>query len=213
MKSVKNEQEQTVLQTMQSLIARLPEEECITMGSILELVERDGLLILCIFLTLPFMVPVSIPGVSTIFGLIILLIGLSIMFDFVLRLPGGMMAKRIPVNKLRHALEKGTVWVHRLEKVSRPRIPALTHGSTLNRVNGLMLVIAAALLMAPFGFVPFSNTLPGLAVLFLAIGMLQRDGVCIILGVLTNVMTAIYFAFLILGGTAVLQKLWQLRMP
>ena len=56
------------------------------------------------------------------------------------------------------------------------------------------------LLMAPFGFVPFSNTLPGLALLLYAIGMIQRDGTAILLGHLANIGTLIYFGILIGGG-------------
>jgi hypothetical protein len=73
------------------------------------------------------------------------------------------------------------------------------------RVNGLMLVASALLLMVPFSLIPFSNTLPGLAILFLAIGMLQRDGRSIVLGYTTIVLSALYFAFLLLGGIALLQ--------
>jgi hypothetical protein len=70
----------------------------------------------------------------------------------------------------------------------------------MNTVNNCALIFGALLLMAPFGFVPFSNTLPGLALLFLAIGLLQRDGLCILFGHLMNLATTIYFAVLILGG-------------
>ena len=47
-----------------------------------------------------------------------------------------------------------------------------------------------------------------LAVLLLAIGMLQRDGWCVVLGYLTNLLTTVYFTFLLLGGTVLLHKLW-----
>ena len=72
------------------------------------------------------------------------------------------------------------------------------------RVNGLMLIAGALLLMAPFGLIPFSNTLPGLAILFLAIGVLQRDGRSVLLGYMTLVLTLLYFIFLLLGGIAFL---------
>ena len=64
---------------------------------------------------------------------------------------------------------------------------------------------AALLLMAPFGLIPFSNTLPGLAILFLATGVLQRDGRSVLLGYMTLVLTALYFSFLLRGGIAFLQ--------
>jgi hypothetical protein len=67
-------------------------------------------------------------------------------------------------------------------------------------MNQLSFILAALLLMAPFGFVPFSNTLPALALILLAVGMLQRDGVSILLGNLSNVATIVYFTILLVAG-------------
>ena len=47
------------------------------------------------------------------------------------------------------------------------------------------------------------------AILFFAIGFLQRDGVCILLGHLSNIATIIYFAILIGGGAVAIQKAWE----
>src|SRR3546814_12221000 len=89
------------------------------------------------------------------------------------------------------------VWVRRLERISRPhRLRALVNGRAQNLFNNLAFILAALLLMAPFGFVPFSNTLPALALLFLAAGLIQRDGVAVLLGYLANVGTIIYFGIL-----------------
>ena len=181
--------------------------EQVTLREILSVIGREGMLVFCILLALPFMVPVSIPGVSTVFGLVMVLIGVGIMTDRQPWLPDRLMRKRFPADRLRLALEKSAVWIHRLGRISRPSIPVLTHGMGMARVNGLMLVAGALLLMVPFSLIPFSNTLPGLAILFLAIGMLQRDGRSILLGYTTVVLSALYFAFLLLGGIALLQGL------
>jgi hypothetical protein len=45
----------------------------------------------------------------------------------------------------------------------------------------------------------------GGAILFLAIGVLQRDGRFVLLGYMTLVLTVLYFAFLLLGRIAVPQ--------
>lgn len=201
--------DQTLLETLVEMTAGLPEDR-VTVATILSLSGRQGLLILSLFLTIPFMVPVSIPGVSTVFGFMIALIGFSLIWDVPLKLPKRVMARTVAADKLKQALEKGAVWVSRLEKISHPRWEYLTRGSVVRRINGLVLVVAALLLMAPFGFVPFSNTLPGLAILFLAIGLLQRDGLCILLGYAIVVLTGVYFAFLILGGAILLDYLWSL---
>ena len=63
--------------------------------------------------------------------------------------------------------------------------------------------------MAPFGFVPFSNTFPAVALLAYAIGFIQRDGGAVLLGHLANIGTVIYFSVLIGGGGLVAQELFK----
>jgi len=179
--------------------------DVVTLREMLNVIGREGMLLFCIILTLPFMVPVSIPGVSTVFGLIIGLVGVGIMTNHPPWLPDRILRKKFQADRLRSALEKGAVWIHRLGRISRPSIPVLTRGMGMARINGLVLIKGALLLMAPLGLIPFSNTLPGLAILFLAVGVLQRDGRFVLLGYMTLVLTVLYFAFLLLGGIAVLQ--------
>ena len=60
--------------------------------------------------------------------------------------------------------------------------------------------------MVPFGLIPLTNTLPGLAILFLSVGILQRDGGCILLGYLTNLVTVVYFTQLVTAGFYVVRE-------
>jgi len=45
----------------------------------------------------------------------------------------------------------------------RPRLLAFTATPAANSVNGIVLVIAVLVLMAPLPLVPFANTLPAIA--------------------------------------------------
>lgn len=192
---------------LESLIEDLPEDRF----SIKDLIERcgqEGLLLLSALLTLVFLIPVSIPGVSTVFGAVILLVGINRLRKGPLWLPARVKKKTVTVEKLRPALERGLKWVRRLEKVSRSRrVPALADSRFAGIINNLAFIIAALLLMAPFGFIPFSNTLPGLALLFYAIGLLQRDGIAILLGHLANFATFVYFGILIGSSGFALKEL------
>lgn len=191
------------------MIQRLPEGS-MPLGALLDQFGDDGLLLLTIFLTLVFLIPVSIPGVSTAFGAAILLVGISRLRDKPLWLPRRLRERSIPASRLRPALERGLGWVRRLERVSRPhRMAGLAHGRVVEMINNLAFVLAALLLMAPFGFVPFSNTLPALALLLFAVGFLQRDGGAVLLAHLANVATIVYFAVLIGGGGIVVKRLFN----
>jgi hypothetical protein len=109
---------------------------------------------------------------------------------------------------LRGGLLKGLVWFQRLERISKTyRLTWLSTGRGVRTVNDLALILGAGLLMAPFGLIPFSNTFPAIAILLLAIGFLQRDGLCILLGHLMNLATMVYFAILISGGAVAIREL------
>jgi len=192
-----------------TIIAALPEDH-LTLGELLDVFGDEGLLLLTMLLTLVFLIPVSIPGVSTVFGAAILLVGISRLIGRPLWLPARLRVKALPAARLRPGLTGGLAWVRRMERISRPhRLRVLVNGRVQNLFNNLAFILAALLLMAPFGFVPFSNTLPALALLFLAAGMIQRDGVAVLLGYLANVGTIIYFGILIGGGGVAAHELLQ----
>lgn len=195
---------------LKKMIDNLPPDQ-VTLAEIRDMFGQDGLLILTAFLTIVFLIPVSIPGVSTVFGGAILLIGISRLFNSNLWLPKRLLDRQLPSEKLRIGLNKGVIWFERLERISHPhRLKWLTCGGLTGIVNDCALILGAVLLMAPFGLIPFSNTLPAVAILFFAIGLLQRDGVCILLGHIVNFLTIIYFALLILGGGAAIHKIFKL---
>lgn len=191
------------------IIDRLPATE-VTLVEIMDIVGSDSLLLLTIFLSLVFLVPVSIPGVSTVFGTGVLLIGVTRLFSRKLWLPDRIAHRKISAEKLRVVLDRALVWFRRMEKISRPhRLNWLTSGGMIGLMNNSSLILAAVLLMAPFGLIPFSNTLPALAIILLAIGLIQQDGGSILLGYLANVATIVYFSVLIVGGGFSINELFQ----
>ena len=188
---------------LQQLIDQI-QGESITLRSLLALIGEQGLLLFCVVLTLPFLLPVSIPGVSTVFGLVIILIGISLVLNRIPWLPARLMDRPISNQHLVPTLEKGVQLFHRIERFMRPRLAWVTTGALANRLNGLALTASGVLLLFPLSFIPFSNTLPGVAILVFALGMLQRDGYFIIGGYVAMVTTIIYFvglaALVVLGG-------------
>ena len=191
------------------IIEKLPPSE-VTLIEIMDIVGADSLMLLTIILSIVFLVPVSIPGVSTVFGTGILLIGITRLFNRNLWLPRRIANRKLSAIKLREGFRHALVWFHRFEKISRPRrLPGLTTGRFMTTLNNLSFILAAVLLMAPFGFIPFSNTLPAIALIFLSVGMMQKDGGSILLGYLANLATIVYFGFLIAGGGLSIRELFR----
>lgn len=170
--------------------------DTVSLRRLLDLVGEHGLLFLCAMMTIPFLLPVSIPGVSTVFGLGIILISIGITLNRMPWLPKFLMDREIDSGKLTGILRRGAGIVARIEKFIKPRLKGLTSEGFAARINGLALIFGGVLLILPLGFIPFSNTLPAYAILLLAVGMIQRDGLVVILGHLMNVASCVYFGVL-----------------
>ena len=181
--------------------------DTITLKALMERTGREGMLLICALATLPFLIPVSIPGVSTVFGAAIILLAVALFLDRLPWLPQRLQNKPLDAKKLVPALRKGVRLVAKLDRWIQPRWSRWTTPSWV-RVHSAAVVFGGLLLMAPLGLIPFSNTAPAVGILFLTVGMLQRDGLCVLLGYLGLALAVIYFSVLgylaWTGGTYVL---------
>src|SRR3546814_16382166 len=108
-----------------AIIESLPEDH-LTLGELLDVFGDEGLLLLTMLLTLVFLIPVSIPGVSTVFGAAILLVGISRLLGRPLWLPARLRDKALPADRLRPGLTGGLTLVRRRVRIRRPnRLRAL----------------------------------------------------------------------------------------
>lgn len=182
---------------IKNIINKIPNKN-LTVSEIINLLGNDGLLLFSTFLTIIFLIPVSIPGFSTVFGGIIFFIGISNLFNKSLWLPNYIKNKKLPGEKLGFVLNNGLKWIYFLEKISiSNRITFLIVSKFANKINNLSILFGSVLLMLPFGFIPFSNTLPALTILFISVGIIQKDGFIIILGYFSILLNIIYFGILL----------------
>ncbi len=193
-----NDPQSTLSDTLRAT-AHAIEESHISLKEMLALVGEQGMLLFCVLLTVPFLLPVSIPGVSTPFGLLILFIGIGITLNRVPWLPAVLMERRFAAEHIKPALHKGADLLARIDRLIRPRLLILTGSYAINRCNGLLIMLAALLLMLPLGAIPFTNAMPAWAILLLAIGMLQRDGLFVALGYALVTATLVWFSVLAIG--------------
>ena len=118
-------------------------------------------------------------------------------------LPRRLGQRQVAVASLQNLSDRAGPWLRRIEAVSRPRLAALTR-RPLDQVVGLALVVFSASILVPL---PGTNTVPGIAVVIVAMGLLQRDGILVILGTILG--TAWIATLLIAGATlATLLKAW-----
>ena len=86
-------------------IAKVP--ETLTVRELMQACGEQGLLLFCCILTFPFLLPVSIPGVSTVFGALIVLIGIGVTLNRMPWVPRKLLDKPLTRESLAPALDKG----------------------------------------------------------------------------------------------------------
>lgn len=75
----------------------------------------------------------------------------------------------------------------------RPRISVLTLGSA-ERWLGAFCVLLAFLLVLP---IPLGNLLPALGILFIALGLIESDGVCVLVGIAIGISAWVFLSGLV----------------
>jgi hypothetical protein len=182
--------------TFETAAGALP-HPTVTVRDLLGLIGEQGLLLFCVFLGVPFLLPVAIPGTSTLFGMLLILVGVGVTANRVPWLPDRLLQRALNSEHVAHVLRRSAGISRRFEHLIRPRLLQLTHGATLNRFNGVVLIFAAVLLMAPLPLIPLTNTLPAIGIILLAAGMAERDGVCVIAGYVVTAISAVYIGLLL----------------
>lgn len=170
--------------------------ETITLRELLAAVGEQGILVACALMATPFLLPVTVPLMSWVFGIPMLLIGTAVVLNRLPWMPPRVVDRELPGDTIRLVMDKVVGWAERVEHLIRPRWLALSSSAVVNILNGLLILHNVVLLMAPLPLVPFANTLPAMAIVLLAIGMAERDGVVIVLGYGMTLVSTLYIGAL-----------------
>lgn len=138
-----------------------------------------------------------IPGSSVITGLPLIFIAWQLICGRpAVWLPAILSKRSLDHHKFSRLVSAALPWIMRLERLARPRFWPAWH-LLAERTAGV-----AALVMAVFMFlpIPFANSMPAISVIFLALGIGERDGLWLSGGLLLAVLSTGLVAA-ILGGS------------
>ena len=189
---------------MEALRARSAEGELTLREAIVVLGVRAYTLLL-ILLSLPFITPIPLPGLSTPFGLAVGLIALRLMLGQKPWLPERVLSRPIPPGFFGKVFKFAAGVIRFLEKLLRPRLTFLTDTVLLYRTHAALMLLAAAALLLPLP-IPFTNTFPAWTIILVAAGLLERDGFFILGGYIAFAAGVLYFVFL--GEAAQRSMMW-----
>jgi hypothetical protein len=169
--------------------------ERISVGDLLATLGDRAIGALMFFFAAPNILPVP-PGVSTLLGAPLLFLSAQLMLGMRPWLPGVVTRRSISREDLATLVRRIVPWLAKAEKLLKPRAPVLVR-PPVEYFVGLVCLVLAAVLMLP---IPLGNTLPALAISLLALGVLERDGVWIGIGLLASAV----------AGTVVWGVLWAM---
>lgn len=167
----------------------------VTLREVIVSLRGSAYMLIVILLSLPFITPIPLPGLSTPFGLAIGFIALRLALGQRPWLPKRLQRKRLPAGFFKKVFAFASRVIALLESFLRPRLSAVTGAGWVMQVHALFILISAAVLLLPLP-IPFSNSFPAWTILLLAAGMLERDGLFILLGYVVFVLGILYFMLL-----------------
>lgn len=154
---------------------------------------------LLIFFAFPLCMPVPIPALSTIFGLAATFVAYYFAMGKPPWLPARIANRPIRTDSLRRACGLLMRLLGFTEHVIHPRWLVISESPRRVRLHGVMLFLLAFLVALPLP-VPLANTFGATPMLLLALGLLERDGVCIALGYLATIPCFLYYGAIVFLG-------------
>ena len=140
---------------------------------------------------------IPIPGATTVTGVPLIFVAVQLVLGReTLWLPRGMLRAGVERSNFRGGVERALRWIARAERLTGPRLLWATNDLG-ERVIGLLCLTLACVLVLPIWL---GNFVPAVAVILLALGLFQRDGVFVVLGAVAAVAA---FVLLILAWGAV----------
>ncbi|MFK7943058.1 MAG: exopolysaccharide biosynthesis protein [Paracoccaceae bacterium] len=176
-----------------ALLAQEAQGDTVTLGWVLDQLHERAFGLFLLILALPCCIP-FLYGIPQIVSLPLVFVAAQIVAGRrVPWLPARLRERQIAVSSLFQLADRARPWLRRLEALSKPRLSALTR-RPMDRVIGLALLLFSASIMVPL---PATNTVPGFAVVVVAMGLLQRDGILVAIG---SVLGTAWIATLVLAG-------------
>lgn len=152
----------------------------LTFQSILQMFGDRTFGVAFLFFALPGALPLSIiPGVSVLFGVPIMIFAIQmVLAGKTLWLPNKVANQVVSHDKVAKIIYAAKPYLIKVEKLLKPRLAVMT-SRPMEILNGLIIFCLALLLMVP---IPFSNFIFASLIIIFSLGIIEKDGVFIIIG-------------------------------
>ncbi|MBS0443353.1 MAG: exopolysaccharide biosynthesis protein [Proteobacteria bacterium] len=151
--------------------------ERIAVADLLDALGDRALAALLFVFAFPNVLPVP-PGTSGVLGAPLLFLAAQMAFNMRAWLPAVIARRSMARQDYAALVHRIAPWLARAERLMKPRLTPLASGA-MESVVGTVCLLLALVLVLP---VPLGNMLPALAICLLAMGILERDGLWVLVG-------------------------------
>ena len=173
----------------------LSQKESISIRMLIHFLEGRGQAALLILISLPFCLPIQIPGLSLPFGILLAFIGLRIAFGHRVWIPNAILERKITHKTLKRIVHYTTKLIQKLRGFSYTRWSWLVQTPSLHILHGLTIAVLALLLAIPLP-IPFTNMACAIPIVIFGIALLDDDGILIIVAYVLTLLTLTAFSLL-----------------
>ncbi len=177
-------------------------DDSMTLGAFIESVGPQGQALLTLIFSLPFVVIFSLPGVSNLFGILVLVLGARLAINKSVWIPKRFKSVKIggpKFSKIFKAVCKLISWI---EKFTRPRWSWMFSWKFSHFFLGLMIAIDGLCLALPLP--PGTGVPAALAASALSLGLLEKDGLWILIGTFLFFLNLAFVIFLLWYSTHII---------
>ncbi|MHB1102932.1 MAG: exopolysaccharide biosynthesis protein [Devosia sp.] len=167
-------------------IAQAQDKDRISVGDLLEALRRRALGALMFIFAVPTALPMP-PGVSAIVGAPLLFLSVQLMFGMRPWLPKIITDRSLSKVDFDKVVATTAPWLAKAESIMRPRLQFLARGPAVHLVGFVALAMSIVLFLP----IPLGNMLPSVAICIMALGILERDGVWVLIGVALAIVSVI----------------------
>lgn len=176
-----------ILQT----VAQESTADRITVGDLLRAMEGRAIGALLLVFAFPNILPTP-PGLAGILGLPLIYLSSQLMFGRLPWLPPFISNRSITRETFVNLVTRAIPWLARAERMLKQRLWLLASPPAQRFLGAVCLTLSLVLVLP----IPFGNMLPSIAICVLALGLLERDGLWIVAGLVASVIaTAIVGSF------------------
>ncbi|HEV7344099.1 MAG TPA: exopolysaccharide biosynthesis protein [Devosia sp.] len=170
------------LSAILTAIAKGQDRERISIGDLLVALEHRAIGALIFIFAVPNAIPVP-PGVSAVLGAPLIFLSFQLMIGMRPWLPRVITDRSLSRVDFEKVVDLTAPWLAKAERMMRPRLQFMARRPAEYVVGAICLLLSIVLFLP----IPLGNMLPAFTICILALGVLERDGVWVSIGIASAV--------------------------